>query len=230
MKRFLLALIITVPLICCTTSAENLMHVSGTINGLRKGTLFLQKVQDSILVNLDSLEIKGNGNFSFEQFIEEPEIFYLYLEKADNNDFNDRITFFGEKGTITIRTTWNQFEQKAKITGSKNQMLFEQYKAMLSNFNKRDLELSQISLAAEDSINMDSIKALVESNYRNHFKYIVNFALTNPNSYITPYIAITDGKEINPIYLDSIYAILPDSIANSKYGKILNTKVSKTKN
>lgn len=203
------------------------MTVSGSIDGLKKGTLFLQNVQDSVLVNIDSLEIRGDGTFSFEYVIESPEIFYLFLEKADNNDLNDRITFFGEQGTITINTVWNQFESKAEILGSKSQEAFDSYREMLSNFNKRDLELAQLALSEGDSINVDSVEAMAETNYRNRFKYIVNFGLTNPNSYVTPYIAITDGKEANPVYLDSIYNILPDSVANSKYGKALKAIIDK---
>ena len=37
-----------------------MMHVSGKIDGLRKGTLYLQKVLDSTLVDVDSLVINGN--------------------------------------------------------------------------------------------------------------------------------------------------------------------------
>ncbi len=203
------------------------MIVTGNIDGLKKGVVYLQKVQDSAVVSVDSLEIRGDGSFAFEEEIESPEIFYLYLEKADNNDINDRITFFGEKGTITINTVWNQFESEAKIKGSKNHELFEEYKKMLSNFNKRDLELAQIALAVGDSINTDSIEQLAEHNYISRFRYLLNFGLTNPTSHVTPYMALTDGVEANPIYLDSIYNKLPDSIANGKYGKALKAFIDK---
>ncbi len=95
------------------------MLVSGTIKGLKKGTLYLQKSVDSTLVNIDSLEIKGDGSFSFGHNIESPEIFYLYLKKQDNNDINDRITFFGEAGEIFIYTSWYSFDVDPEIKGSK---------------------------------------------------------------------------------------------------------------
>ena len=197
------------------------MVVSGSVDGLKKGVLFLQKLEDSVLINLDSLEIRGDGTFNFEKEIDHPEIFYLYLNKADNNSINDRIVFFGEKGNITINTSWNKFETDAKIVGSKNHDDFTEYQKMMSNFNKRDLELAQATFGEENGAKVDSIEILAERNYVNRYRYLLNFGLTHSNSFVTPYIAITDGQEANPVYLDSIYNSLPDSIAESSYGKKL---------
>ncbi|MEM7382644.1 MAG: DUF4369 domain-containing protein, partial [Bacteroidota bacterium] len=89
------------------------MIVTGNVKGLKKGTLYLQHIPDSVLVTVDSLTIAGDGNFNFEIPLDHAEIFYLYLDKTDNNDINDRITFFGEPGTITINTAWNTFDTQA---------------------------------------------------------------------------------------------------------------------
>ncbi len=220
MKKVASFLVMIVVLASCSKK-ENTMVVSGNIDGLKKGWLYLQKIEDSVLTDLDSIEIRGTSEFTFEYEIKEPELFYLYLNKADNNNLNDRITFFGEKGNIIINTSWNKFEADAKITGSKNHYAFAEYKEMMSKFNKRSLELGQVAFAELDSTKVDSLEVLAERNYVNSYRYLLNFGLTNPSSYVTPYIAITDGVEANHIYLDSIYKILPDSIANSKYGKVL---------
>lgn len=227
-KRFLFTLVMVAVLASCSSKLENLMTVSGEIDGLKKGTLYLQNIQDSVLTNLDSLEIRGEGNFDFEYEIESPELFYLYLSKADNNDLNDRIAFFGEAGNIIITTSWNQFESDAKIVGSKNHDEFSEYKEMISQFNKRDLELAQSAFSLTDTLKVDSVEALAERNYISRYRYILNFGLSNPSSYVTPYAAITDGLEANPIYLDSIFKALPDSIANSKYGKVLATLIEES--
>lgn len=226
MKKFLLIILIGVALYSCSTN-ENTMMVSGNIEGLKKGWLYLQKLEDSVLTSIDSLEIRGDGNFTFEREIEHPELFYLYLDKADNNDINDRIAFFGEKGNISITTTWNRFETDAKIKGSRNHNDYSEYQQMMSDFNKRDLELAQAAFGETDSLKVDSIEVLAERNYVNRYRYLLNFGLTHPNSYVTPYIAITDGLEVNPVYLDSIYNNLPDSIAQSTYGRILAEMVTK---
>ncbi|MEO0573696.1 MAG: DUF4369 domain-containing protein, partial [Bacteroidota bacterium] len=220
MKRILIITFIGLILHSCSRN-ENMMVVSGNIKGLKKGLLYLQKVEDSILITIDSLEIRGDGAFTFEKELEHPGLFYLYLSKKDNNDINDRIAFFGEKGNISITTSWNRFETDAKIIGSESHNDYLEYQQMMSDFNKRDLELAQAAFREKDSLKTDSIEVLAERNYVNRYRYLLNFGLTHPNSFVTPYIAITDGPEANPIYLDSIYTILPDSIAQSSYGKIL---------
>ena len=220
MKTILFITIVVLALHSCSRN-ENVMVVSGNIDGLKKGWLYLQRMEDSVLTTVDSLEIRGNGAFTFEKEIEHPELFYLYLDKADNNDVNDRIAFFGEKGDISITTSWNKFEHSAKVSGSKNHDDFSEYQQMMSNFNKRDLELAQAAFGIADSVQVDSIEVLAERNYISRYRYLLNFGLTHPNSFVTPYIAIKDGREANPIYLDSIYNNLADSVAQSSYGKVL---------
>ena len=56
--RFATILSIILIFIFCTNNNSNykskeLMIVKGTIEGLRKGTLYLQKIKDTTLVNID---------------------------------------------------------------------------------------------------------------------------------------------------------------------------------
>ena len=74
----------------------NKMVVTGSIEGLRKGTLYLQKIEETKLVNIDSTLVNGTPNFEFKTPLETPEVFYLYLDKEDGDSLNDRILFFGE--------------------------------------------------------------------------------------------------------------------------------------
>ncbi|MEM1340166.1 MAG: DUF4369 domain-containing protein [Bacteroidota bacterium] len=208
-------------LLSCAKKTEDLMQISGDIDGLKKGVLYLKKVEDSSLITLDSIALRGNGIFSFEYELEHPELFYLYLEKADNNDVNDFVSFFGEVGEISINSTWNQFDAKANINGSKSHVVYASYRKMMSDFNKRDLELAQAAFSEQDSLKIDSIEVLAERNFINRYRYLLNFGLTHPNSYVTPYVALTDGTEANPIYLDSIFTVLSEEVANSKYGRAL---------
>ena len=63
------------------------------------------------------------------------EMYYLYLNKDDGDSLNDRIPFFGEKGEIEINTRLSTFESSAKISGSKNQLILEEYNSMIRRFN-----------------------------------------------------------------------------------------------
>ena len=224
MKKLLLPLFIVVMLVNCSEPEAAVMTVSGSVKGLKKGVLYLQKVADSTLITLDSLEIKGNGNFTFNTTLESPELFYLYLRKEDNNDINDRITFFGEPGVITINSVWNAFDTKAVIEGSETHKKLEEYKKVMSRFNTQNLELISASNNPEiqgDSRAMDSLVKANDKNILRSYLYSLNFALNNNDSHIAPYIALTEVRDANIIYLDSIYNSLSPEVANAKYGRAL---------
>ena len=61
------------------TTNDNMMTVKGRIEGLRKGNLFLQKMEDTLLVNVDSTLVKGTPNFEFQTPRETAKVVYLYL-------------------------------------------------------------------------------------------------------------------------------------------------------
>lgn len=224
MKRILFVLLLILVAVSCEKQSENTMTVSGNIKGLKKGTLYLQQFKDSTLVVLDSLEIKGDGNFSFTEEVGNPDIYYLYLNKMDNNDINDRITFFGEKGNITINTAWNSFDTNVEISGSKSHEKLLEFYEMMSKFNIREFTLAQeasMPKIQEDSIALDSLQQLIDRNLISRYRYALNFGLNNGDSYATPYLMITEVSEANPKYLDSIYNGLSADVAASKYGKAL---------
>ncbi len=209
---------------CKTETGSNSMTVSGTVKGLKKGTLYLQHIPDSVLVTLDSLQIRGDETYSFSTSLESPEIFYLYLDKQDNNTINDRITFFGEPGDISINTTRNAFEADAEISGSETHNKLAEYLKFMSRFNAENLEIIQAASDPEvidDPLAMDSIQKASQRNMRRSFLYALNFALNNKNSYIAPYIAVKEVPNAGVPVLDSIYNSLPPEVATSKYGKEL---------
>ncbi len=222
MKRILFVLLLGIAVLACEKSTENTMTVSGNIKGLKKGTLYLQQFKDSTLVVLDSLKIQGDGKFSFAAEVENPEVFYLYLNKKDNNDINDRITFFGEPGNIVINTAWNTFDTNVEISGSKSHEKLLEFQEMASKFNIKELFLVQQASSPEiqeDSVALDSLQRLINQNTISRYRYALNFGLNNGDSYATPYIMITEVSEANPKYLDSIYKSLSPEVASSKYGK-----------
>ncbi len=225
MKQILFFGLFAMFLISCSEDASNMMTVSGKVKGLKKGTLYLQSLPDSTLITLDSLEVDGDGSFSFKTKLESPEIFYLYLNKKDNNDINDRITFFGEPGHITINTSWNTFDTNAKIEGSKTHQKLEEYRKIMTRFNKKNLEIMQSAMNTEnplDSLQLDSIQRLSDKNIQRGYAFALSFALNNKDSYIAPYIALTEVSDANVKYLDSVNNSLSTEVANSKYGKALN--------
>tara|TARA_B110000263_G_C15278380_1_gene497004 strand:+ start:334 stop:972 length:639 start_codon:yes stop_codon:yes gene_type:complete len=209
------------------------MNITGSIDGLRKGTLYLQKLKDSLLINVDSFKIKGNSNYSLADDVSSSEMYYLYLEKEDGDTLNDRISFFGEKGKITINTLLSTYESSAKISGSENQILWEEYNAMLKKFNDKNLSLIKDFINNKDVVEKN--KRLIdfenESNklLKRRYLFSLNFASMHSDKEIAPYISLYEIPDANPILLDSVYSKLTMNIKNSKYGKLFGEYLDEIK-
>ena len=202
-----------------------MMHVSGRVDGLRKGTLFLQKVLDSTLIDIDSIVINGNPEFNFKTKIESPEIYYLYLNKDDGDTINDRVMFFAEKGEITINTLLKTFESSAKVSGSENQELLQEYRKIARQFNAKNLDYIKAYInnakSANDSRSLDSIQKEMDNLLKRRYLYALNFAVTHGDNVIAPYIALTEVSDANIKYLDTVASKLTEEVKSSKYGKLL---------
>ena len=210
-----------------------MMHVSGKVEGLRKGTLYLQKIVDSTLVDVDSVVINGTPEFKFETEIESPEIYYLYLNKEDGDSLNDRILFFAEKGEITINTLLKTFESSAKVSGSKNQELLQEYRKLARQFDGKNLQYIKGYLEAAQLGNgnqmMDSIQKAMDNLMRRRYLYALNFASTHGDNVIAPYIALTEVYDANIMFLDTVASKLTDEVKSSKYGKAFLNLIAKRK-
>lgn len=227
MKRLLFIVVSLVFLVSCSKKEENMMYVNGEIKGLIKGTLYLQKQIDSMIVSIDSVKVNGTDKFLLTDIVESPEMYYLTLGESDK-----KIAFFGEKDTISIISSLNRFGYKNKITGSVNQVLLDKYYDYIKRFNEKDLMLIKAEFDAKKSANQDSI-LLVERQKNNLIKrkylYAINYAITNNEHEVAPYIALTDLNFVRTKWLDSIYSSLTPKIKESKYGKELKSFIVRIK-
>ena len=208
------------------SSNKNKMIVTGNIDGLKKGTVYLQQQQDSIIVNLDSININGNSEFILNTEIEEPDIYYLYLDKYDGDSLNDIITFFGNTGEININTRLQTFDSSYEISGSKNSKLLGEYLTIIRKYNLQNLDLLEIFYQAQIDNNqerIDSVNQQLENLIKRKYLYSLNFSITNSIYEISPYIAVSQIPDANWELLLKLYDTLPENIKNSKYGKILQT-------
>jgi succinate dehydrogenase flavin-adding protein (antitoxin of CptAB toxin-antitoxin module) len=204
--------------------------VTGNIKGLKKGTIYLQKLKDTATVTLDSLVINGEVTFELQSTLEEPEVLFLTL---DNNSLNEnRISFFASKGITEINTTLKRFAYDAKIRGSIQQEKFEEYRSIISKFNNQRLDLFKQQFEAqksEDDSLIDVVNANTDNLIKRKYLYTVNFALNNKNSEVAPYVALAEIFDANIKFLDTIYNSLEKDIANSKYGKELGAFIKERK-
>ncbi|MEP6262617.1 MAG: DUF4369 domain-containing protein [Gillisia sp.] len=223
MKKLLVLLLVIITISACSKKESNLT-VSGKIEGLKKGTLYLQKIQDTLLINVDSVVIKGDANFVLEDFIKSPQMMYLYLDKVDNENYIDRIEFFAEEGEVTINTTLKNFVGDAKVTGSGNQEKLVEYRKMMQRFNDANLDLIQKNFEAQRDNNEELIVQTnldYEKLLKRKYLFTVNYALNNKDMEIAPYLALSEVFDANIKYLDTIYNSMTPEVQKSLYGKEL---------
>lgn len=226
-KLFLIALLAS-----CSSPKKD-MQVTVEVKELKKGTLYLERVQDSVLVAVDSIFLGREEAVVLQANLDHPEFFYILLDRNQANDFDNRIPFFGEAGDISIRTTLDEYVTKAKITGSPTQEVYNAYQRVIRQFNNEELDLIAAYLQAQISENADSI-ALVEQQFASLSKrkilFTVNFAVNNSNSVVAPYLALSELSSVSKSLLDTIAASVTDDVANSRYGKLLTDLLSDTDN
>ena len=61
------------------------------------------------------------------------------------------------------------------------------------------------------------------------YLYTVNFAITNKEYEIAPYLAVSEIFDANIKYLDTIYTSLKPKVRKSKYGKALKDYIEERK-
>lgn len=103
MRYFFSLIIVLLACIGCSTDTE-VMNLSGSVKGLKKGMLLLQKFEDTVLVTVDSFLVDGNSNFSFSEKVTSPEIYYLSVRLKDGSLQDNQILFFAENGDLSINT------------------------------------------------------------------------------------------------------------------------------
>ena len=230
MKKIIAVLVVSILMVACSSEKEGNMIVEGNIKGLKKGTLYLQKMNDTALFSVDSMDVFGDGNFKLTDNVISPEMYYLTF-KGNTNE--KRILFFGNKGTITLNDNIDTFGFDTEIIGSENQVVLNKFTKINDKFKNQRLQFIKKEFDAIKSKNVDSIEKVktdFDRMIRRKYLFTTNFALTNSGSEAAPYIALTELYDANIKLLDTINKSLSEKVKNSTYGKRLDTYITEIKN
>ena len=214
----------------CTNDINKNLNISGSVKGLRKGKLYLQKyINDTTLIIIDSLKIEGVETFEFNDSLSEAQFYFLTLKKDETDTTLQKIPFFAEKGKIEINTRLNTFLSSAKVDGSENQILWDEYLMVMRKFNNRNIELVKDYLEKKGEFSSKQRDELFEKKNslinRKKILFSLNFAMNNSDKEISAYIGLYELNNISKKYLDSLYSKLNKEIKSSFYGKKLKKKL-----
>ncbi|WP_026713379.1 DUF4369 domain-containing protein [Flavobacterium daejeonense] len=233
MKKSILAFSALILMASCNKKeSKGNLHLTGNVKGLKEGTLYIQKVVDTTLIAIDTIKIDGNSHFESDLDIKSPEMLYLFLDRGVTNSLDNNLMFFAEPGMMNIETNLDSFLSGAKITGSKNQELYEEYKKTTERYKDENLNLIEQKFKAikrKDATAVDSLNKLQNLNLKRRYLFAVNFAMNNKDHEIAPYIALAEVYDINIKYLDTIQNALTPKVAQSMYGKKLTNYIEALK-
>jgi len=234
MRKSIITLVSILVLASCGKKEESTKNfvLTGNIEGLKKGTLYIQRIKDTTLIPIDTIKINGDSHFKSVFDLQSPEMLYLFLDRGVTNSVDNNITFFAEKGKMDIETSLDYFTADAKITGSKNQELYDEYRKVISRFVDRDLEIIQKKFAAYKAKNQAEVEKLDEEQKSilvKKYLYTTNFAVNHADYEVAPYVALAEIYDINLKYLDTIQKSMTPKIAKSMYGKKLNEFIAQRK-
>ncbi len=229
MKKIITLLLVSFLMTSCSSKKEGNMLVQGQIKGLKKGTLYLQKMKDSLLISVDSISLLGNDQFRLTDDVASSVLYYLTF---DGNTTDKRILFFGEKGTITINDKVEQFGYHPEIIGSKNQEILDRYNTVMRKFQNKRLEYIKQDFDAKKA-NDTKLIAQLENDYnkliRRKVLFTTNFAISNADSEVAPYLALTEMYDASLKMLDTVNNSLSENIKKSDYGKRFQDYLNKIK-
>jgi acetolactate synthase small subunit len=209
----------------CGKSSTKNFTVEGDIKGLTKGTVYLEKVIDTLIKPIDSVNVFNNGKFTLGDNLESPEIYYLRIKEIPD----ESLLIFGEKGVIKVNSKLEKFVTSAKVSGSKNHDLLQEYKDMIQKFNGKRLDIFKANFDAERANNQDKLDSLnkqYKSLVKKRYLYTANFAVNHADKEVAPYIALTELYNANISLLDTVNNSLTEDIKNSKYGKKLDNFIT----
>ena len=233
MKKLVITIASIIFLISCDEKkSKNNLELSINIKGLKKGTLYIQKVKDTSLITLDTIKINDKSQIVTDLKIDSPEMYYLVLDRGVTITKDTSLSFFAESGKMNIESSLEFFSSDAKITGSKNQKLYDEYRNIATQFVDQNMDLIQAKFNAYQSKNTSEI-AIIESKQKailkRRYMYTTNFAVNNANFEVAPYIALAEISDINLKYLDTIKKCMSPKIAKSLYGKKLIDLIAQRK-
>ena len=236
MRKFIFGLLTVGLLIGCgkeEAKPTSGLTISGTIKGFKKGTLYIQRIKnDSVLVPIDTLKFNGQSDFKTHIDLKHPEMLYLFIDRGVSNSLDNNLPFFAEPGVMTIESSLEYFTADAKITGSKNQALYDEYKLMMSRLIDKNLDLIQLRILAMNEKNqarVDSIQAEQDDNLKRRYLMTTNFAVNHGDYEIAPYVTLAEIPDVSLKYLDTIQKSMKPKIAKSLYGKKLTAYTKERK-
>lgn len=207
MRKLFLFLVIAIFVISCTDKKN--LNVSGRVEGVESGTIYLQKFRNKFYFVIDSTKIV-NGKFTFSKNVQLPEIYGLSLDTLKGSF----LVFFDENpATVVLDSSRNY--RNTSITGSKLHDLYTEYKEQRAVAIDSFIRQHPSSLVSAYALYRDFSYRLSPDEIRR------NIQLLDSSLWNTPYVQLLE--ELIPTLEEvSVGNPAPDFSVNNSEGVEVN--------
>ncbi|MCU0369927.1 MAG: AhpC/TSA family protein [Bacteroidales bacterium] len=212
-KNIVISLLAVVVMDSCTKTVKNEYTITGSLDTLINGMVYLQKRLQGPLITIDSAQV-SKGNFRLKGTIDYPEVYYLTLPATKSS-----VPFFIEPSEIIVNINTKNIN-KTKITGSKNQAAYDGYLDMVDQFNAKLKESYQMYNKAEELGDLEKVRhydSLITVLDEQRSQFSKNYVLQNTQSFVSPYIMYRNSYTYELEDLEKALNALDTSLSHSVY-------------
>ncbi len=224
-KVWIFGMIIT--MFSCKTDKQNKDILQGQIVGLKKGTVYLNRVENDTLIAVDSVSVKGDDSFTFDLTPYEPQLMAVTLKEDTDREY---ILMFTDDTVNLLKTSLRKYGVEKVLSGGENFRKWQEYKQILRQYNDKKLDLIKEEVEAvrqKDSQLHNQVKEQLFSLEKRRIKYALNFSISNKHLPVGAYVALKELTSSRRL-LDTVYKSLNPDIRQSLYGqkikRLLNEK------
>lgn len=236
MKKIILLAAVAVGLYSCNKLGEGEYEITGTVNGMKTGLVYLEKQNPMGMgaTAIDTVKIV-DGKFEIKGKTGEPEIHFIQVDKVQG-----KVPFILEGGEITVTVDKDSIF-KSKLGGTYSNEEFtkfnnESYKIQkkVIDFKAKNTAVMTEAQQKNDTVTMnrigkefDKIQGSIQKDLND---YTFNYPKTHPKSFIS--VLIAQMMMSYPQYekdVPSIYNALDESLKKTKAGKAIKTNLDSAK-
>lgn len=212
MKKVSLLLFFILP-ICCVAVAQRPFIITGKLNPLKEGKVFLQYHQDDRAIS-DSTVLK-NGEFQLKGKISGIQKAWLQVHHSDGTGYGQ--DFFLEPGSVSV--TANNTSGGMTIKSGKTQNDFLMLRTQEKQLYHKIAEIQVQYQEEKDKAMRKVIWSRFDTIWNEVWEMEKTYILAHPDSYLSFDLIKTKSGPINSYKYESLFDGLSDRLRSSKESK-----------
>ena len=221
MKKIMIVLM-AAAIFACQPATRDTFSITGTVEGLNEGIVFLQDRVDGLMVNVDSAEIV-NGVFLFTGTIEHPEMFYLNIDGVAS-----RLAIFLEASDIQVYID-SQNPSEYIVSGSRSHDIYVGLNDVVLSYDERlraEQQEIQTAIKEENEVLADRLREQTVETENLKRLAIINYIEQYPDQPAAVFIAMRQlAHGLDHEELNELVALFSSDLEGSRYYDDLRRRV-----